>query len=516
MKPLYRKNGMPTDKSLSSSEKWSGNFFFVLACVGAAVGLGSIWRFPYMAFRNGGGAFLFPYIVCLAIIGIPLCLLELGLGRWGQGSIVAAFKKNHTAFTWIGWWILINSIAIVFYYCVVLAWCVQYFIYSFTLAWGTDSSIFFTNTVLNLSTGPDELGGFNWHTLMALAFVWGMILFIVRGGLPWISKALLITVPLPFILLIAMAIRGLSLPGASEGVAYFLKPRFADIWHPSVWAAAISQTVLALGLAMGQYVAYASKKRDDSQIAKSAVTVCLSVLFISILAGIVTFAMMGFIANHNGVNIEDLKLDSIFLAFVSYPMAISSLPLAPIWGIIFFLLLIAIGLDSAFAVIEATLPSTEEISWHYSRKGVASIICFIGFLGGVIFTTRGGLYLLDIVDHWVEKYTMPSLIVLECILFAWLAPIDKIGYHIKNSWPKFAIKPWKLIIRFLIPIILLVVFSGRIIEEGISNYQSYPRNILYIVGWGVFFLLITLSVIVGFIYNIRVTELTKNDRNEFK
>jgi len=496
---------MSAEPEPRGTEQWSRHLFFVLACIGAAVGLGSIWRFPYMAARNGGGAFLLPYVLTLLVIGLPLCLLEIGIGRWCGGSVVAAYRKNRTAFTWIGWWTLINSVLIVFYYCVVLAWCVQYFVFSFNTAWGSDPAAFFMKNVLNMSGGALEIGGINWGTFFALAIVWALILIIVRGGLPWISKALLVTVPLPFILLIAMAVKGVNLPGASDGLAYFLKPRFADIWRPSVWAAAASQTVLALGLAMGQLIAYASRKKDDTGLAKSAVWICASVLVISILAGIVTFAMMGFLANSKGAQLQDLKLESMFLAFVSYPMAISALPLAPLWGIVFFALLIAIGLDSAFAAIEATLPGTVEMSSGGSRKRLGTVLCVIGFLGGIFFTARAGIYWLDIVDHWVEKYAMPSLIILECMLFAWLAPIDEIGERLKASWNGFPIRPWKFLIRFAIPALLFVVFGGRVFDEGLTTYQSYPAPVLYVGGWGVFAAVIVISAAIAVYYNRRAT-----------
>lgn len=485
------------------SNKWRKDIFFVLACIGAAVGLGSIWRFPHMAYSNGGGAFLIPFIIMLALVGLPLCMLEIALGRWGGGSIVAAFRKNNPRFTWIGWWILVNSLVIVFYYCVVLAWCTQYLLYSFTTAWGEDPGSFFGSTALNLTAGPENLGGFNWPTVVALAVVWFFIAIIVRGGLPWISKALLITVPLPFVLLAVMAARSAFLPGAIDGMSYFVTPKFDALLNPSVWAAAASQTVLALGLAMGQMVAYASRKRDDTGLTRSAVAICLSVLIVSVLSGLVTFGMMGFLAQEKGVAIEDLKLESISLAFVSFPMAISKLPLAPLWGVIFFVLLIAIGLDSAFAVIEAMLPGTEELTGSNARSKLATTLCLIGFAGGLIFSARGGLYWLDIVDHWVEKFAMPSLILLECILFAWFARIDQIGEHIRKSWPAFPAKQWRFLIRYIVPIILIIVFGGRVIQEGPTQYQGYPEFILWLIGWGVFFAIIVAAIVIGWFHNKR-------------
>lgn len=492
---------MPTESPAPGTEHWSRNLFFVLACVGAAVGLGSIWRFPYMAYRNGGGAFLLPYIIALVFIGFPLCLLEIAIGRWCGGSVVAAYKKNRPSFTWIGWWTLINSVLIVFYYCVVLAWCVQYFVYSYNTAWNDDPTKFFTQSVLHMSSGPLDFGGINWATFISLAVVWAFILVIVRGGLRWISTALLITVPLPFIILIVMAVKGVSLPGASDGVDYFIQPRFSDIWRPSVWASAVSQTVLALGLAMGQMVAYASRKRDNKGLTQSAVWICASVLVISILAGLVIFSMMGFLAKNNGVSLQELKLESIFLAFVSYPMAINTLPLAPLWGMMFFGLLIAIGLDSAFAAIEATLPGTMEMTSGGSRKRLGSALCLLGFFGGVLFSTHAGLYWLDIVDHWVEKYAIPSIIIIECVLFAWFAPIEEISKPLQESWKSFPIKSWTFFIRFVIPILLVLVFGGRVFEEGLTAYQAYPTSVLFIAGWGVFAAVILISLIVAVYYN---------------
>lgn len=419
----------------------------------------------------------------------------------GGGSIVLAFRKNNASFTWIGWWILINSLVIVFYYAVVLAWCAQYLVYSFTVAWGADPAAFFGGQALNMTAGPQDLGGLNWPTVIALAFIWFLITIIVRGGLPWISRALLITVPIPFILLGIMALRALFLPGALDGIGYFLSPRFEAMMRPSVWAAAVSQTVLALGLAMGQMVAYASRKQDDEGLAKSAIYICLSIILISILAGIVTFGMMGYLAHEKGISIESLKLESISLAFVSFPMAISKLPFAPLWGVIFFVLLVAIGLDSAFAVIEALLPGVEELIGAGARHKLATVLCLIGFLGGLVFATRGGLYWLDIVDHWVEKFGMPSLIILECIIFAWIDEINQIGEHIKKSWPIFSVNAWRFLIRYVVPFLLFVVFGGRIVQEGLTDYQGYPSAILWVIGWGVFFAVIFVSVIVSFIYN---------------
>lgn len=492
---------MSTDAVSVAKNRWSRNTFFVFACVGAAVGLGNLWRFPYVAYKNGGGAFFLPYIVCLFLIGIPLCLLEIGLGRWGGGSIAAAYRTANRGLTWVGWWVLLNSMVIVCYYCVVLSWCVQYLVFSLTEAWGSDTAGFFTNTILHLTNGPEDLGGLNGWTVVALLVVWATVFLIVRGGVPGLTRVLIVTVPLPLVILLMMAGRSISLPGAANGVSYLLKPRFGEILNYSVWASAASQVLLSLGLGMGQMVAYSSKKRDDSAVATSAVVICSLDLLFSLLAGIITFAMMGFLATSQGMEITGLKLDGLFLAFVSYPMAISSLPGAPLWGVLFFVLMISLGIDSAFAVIEATLAGAEEVWSGRTRNLLSFVLCSVGFVGGLVFTAGGGLYWLDIVDHWVEKYAIPCLILLECGLFAWVAPIKSIAHRVRSSWHSFPVAWWGTWLRFVLPVVLVVVFGGRVAEEGFTKYGGYPVDVLWIGGWGVCVAVIMLSFVIGVAYN---------------
>jgi neurotransmitter:Na+ symporter, NSS family len=491
---------MESQKNNSNNNKWSRNIFFVFACVGAAVGLGNLWRFPYVAYKNGGGAFLIPYLVCIILIGIPICLLEIGLGRWSKGSIASAYFNTKKKLSWIGWWVLINSIVVVSYYCVVLSWCVQYLVLSFTEGWGNEPAKFFTQNILHLTNSPTSIGSINWFTVLALLVVWLAIYAIIRGGIKWISRVLILTVPLPLIILIVFAVNSSTMPGASEGINYFITPNFSKIFNYSVWAAAAAQVILSLGLGMGQVVAYASKKRDDSGIVKSAVSICFLDLFFSLLAGIITFAMMGFLAHSKGIAFTDLKLDGLFLAFVSYPLAISSLPGAPIWGVLFFLLLISLGIDSAFAAVEATLVGAEEMTPRKKRNVISLLICCIGFLGGVIFTTGSGLYWLDIIDHWVETYAITSLIVLECIVFAWFAPIDKISKIIGSSWSKFPHKTWKFLLKFILPVLLLIVFIGNIYSEGLMSYGGYSVASLTWIGWGVFGSVVLTAIVFSFFY----------------
>ena len=221
-------------KNHNGDGKWSRDILFVFACVGAAVGLGNLWRFPYVAYENGGGAFLVPYVVCLLLVGVPLAILEMGLGLWAGGSVAKAFRKTGKIWTWIGWWALINSLVIVFYYSVVLGWCVQFVVYSVTEAWGGDPSSFFVTEVLGLTSGPFQIGGMNFFSLASLFTVWLLIFLITRSGIRVIGRVLLVTVPLPLFLLWLLTFRSMAQPGSKEGIVFLLKPDFGKMLNVSV------------------------------------------------------------------------------------------------------------------------------------------------------------------------------------------------------------------------------------------------------------------------------------------
>ncbi len=489
------------EPSPNDTKRWSKELFFVFACVGAAVGVGNLWRFPYMAYEHGGGAFLFPYVICLLFVGLPIMLLEIGIGRWGAGSVAAASHKVGPAWTWLGWWALANSMVILFYYAVVLGWSAQYAVFSLTEAWGKDPAAFFLNDVARLTGDPFKFGGVNIPSVVSLAVIWGAIFLIVRSGTRGLSRVLLVTVPLPALLLIVLSCRSLAMPGSGQGVAYLFKPEPSKILSASVWAAAASQVVLSLSLGMGQIVAYASKKRDDSRIVKSAVTICFLDLAFSVLAGITVFATMGFLAASKGVAVNELKLDGIFLAFVSYPMAISSLPLAPLWGIMFFVLLVSLGIDSAFAAVEAVTTGCEDVSPAKKRSSLAAVICVLGFVGGIFFTMGSGLLWLDIVDHWVAYYSIGSIVVLQCIVFGHVAPLGEIVRRMGEVWPRCSILLWRGLISYVIPVVLVLVFGLNIAREFSQRYSDYPLPALLLGGWGAFLVALVCGVLLGLWHN---------------
>ena len=238
-------------------ERWASRPAFVLAAIGSAVGLGNLWRFPYVAYKNGGGAFLIPYFVAILTAGIPLMILEFGLGHIMQGSAPAALRKVHRRLEWVGWWALIVGSLISFYYAVVMAWCWNYLWHSFTVAWGSTpgSAGSFFGKVLGASKGPGDLGDIRLPVVLGLALTWLAIFLIISRGVGRVGKVVLLTVPLPVILIIILMIRGLTLPGSLDGLAFYLTPDWSKLTDPNVWLAAYGQIFFSLSLGFGILIA---------------------------------------------------------------------------------------------------------------------------------------------------------------------------------------------------------------------------------------------------------------------
>lgn len=477
---------------------WPNNLSFVLACLGAAAGLGSIWRFPYVAFENGGGLYLVAFAFAMTTIGLPLVILELKIGQWAKGSVALATAKMGQKWAWLGWWALLNSIIIVFYYSVVMAWCFQYFIYSITQAWGQSPEVFLFKDALKLSSSPLVIGDFNTFGAACLALIWITVFLVVRGGTRSLSRVLLFTVPIPVLILGIFGLRGVALPGGLEGVKALLDPGSNGLPPPNpsrIWAAAVSQVILALSLGMGQLVAYSSRKRDNEGLVRFGYYICVGIFVLSTLSGVAVFSIGGYLSELKNIPMADLQLKSVPLAFITYPSAISTLPWPAVWGCVFFLMLLLISIDSALAVVEANLSGINDLGLMSTRTGTIAFLCIFGFCGGLPFCAGAGLYWLDIVDHWVAEYSIVLIVIAQCLLFGFYGKqqlCSVLGLEGRAS---------SIIIKIyfgaIIPLLLVLAFIGSFINDLVRPYQNYPTIPLLVGGWGVSGLVIFLALWLG-------------------
>ncbi|PJA22168.1 MAG: sodium-dependent transporter, partial [Deltaproteobacteria bacterium CG_4_10_14_0_2_um_filter_43_8] len=339
---------------------WKSKLGFLLAAIGSAVGLGNIWRFPYVAYKNGGGAFLIPYLIALLLVGIPLLVLEHGLGQLKKGSAPLAFGKIRRGWEYLGWWVSVFiCFGLMLYYSAVLSWCVHYFGFSFSGAWGENTQAFFFQDFLQLSESPFDIGSINWSIFAGIAVVWFVNwLVISRGIRKGIEIANKIGMPLLFATLLLLLVWSLLLPGASTGVAALVVPNLSKLLSPSVWHDAFGQIFFTLSLGSGVMIVFASYLPDRKNLTGNAIKTAAANSTVELIAGFAVFAIIGYIATNAGKPIDQAVQSGPGLAFVVYPQAISHLPFGNVpfgnvlFGALFFFTLLLAGLTSSISIIE--------------------------------------------------------------------------------------------------------------------------------------------------------------------
>jgi NSS family neurotransmitter:Na+ symporter len=472
---------------------WGSKIGFLLAAVGSAVGLGNIWRFGYMAYENGGGAFLVPYMVALVVAGVPLMILEYALGHRTQASPPLAFAKIHPLWEPLGWWMpVVAFFGINLFYAVVIGWCINYFFLSFNLGWGADTDTFFLQQFLQVSDSPFALNGIRWPVLATAAGAWGICwLICYREVSHGIEKASIIFMPLLVVLTAVLVGWSLQLDGAMEAVKkYYLSCDWSKISlltrsGQKVWVAAFGQIFFTLSLGFGIMITYASYLPRKTDIVGNALATCVLNCLYSFLTGFAVFATIGFMAEAKGLPFSEAIAGGPGLAFVVYPEAINQLPAGNrIFGALFFLVLIVAGISSMISLTEAFSCSIGD-KFNLSRRRSTSLICGIGLLGSVVFTTRAGLLILDIVDHFINNYALLLGGVLECLLVGWLLRSQVMRRHVNacgglKLWPV-----WDLAIRFFTPAMLLFVIGSALHAEFQECYEGYPVQALLLIGGGI-------------------------------
>ncbi|MBN1436393.1 MAG: sodium-dependent transporter [Sedimentisphaerales bacterium] len=484
-------------------ENWGSRSGFILAAIGSAVGLGNVWRFPHECYSNGGSAFLIPYIVAMIVIGIPLLIMEFSLGHLTQQAAPNAFKKIGRKWEFVGWWPVVLSFIIVTYYAVVLAWALNYLVASFQspLPWasatdGTAANTYFFQTYLQ-NNDTLALGGIRWPALAALAVVWVLMYICIFKGVKVVGKIVLWTVPIPWLMLLILTIRGLTLEGAIQGLEYYLEPDWAMLKEPSVWKAAFGQVFFSMTIAFGVMITYASFLHKKSDLNNNALIIGLADLATSFIAGIAVFATMGAMAVQTNQPVNEV-LDSsktIGLAFVAFPKALSLLPMAQVFSVIFFIALILLGIDSAFSITEGALASLiDKTGWK--RRSVLLGLSVVGFSAGVIYTTKGGLQWLDKMDGIVNEGTWGIIFVgmIECLVVGWAFDIGKLRAHTNRNSDWQVGVWWEWSIKVVIPLILAGLTVWSLVDDIRSEAGFVIDNQGNLIGADILNLGLTLIV----------------------
>lgn len=478
-------------------ERWNSSRSFTLAAVGSAVGLGNMWRFPYLAYKYGGGAFLFPYIIALFVLGIPLLILELALGQKLQKGAIKAFKAIHPRLVGIGFLGIATSFIIVIYYATVMAWTAFYLVQSFSqnLPWADNPKGYFFQNVLNISESIAEMGTVNWHLLLALACVWVATYFCIRKGVQSVGSIVSITVFLPIILLIILLVifffRGITLDGAWTGIYYYACPDFSALLSAEVWIAAASQIFFTFSISMGVMIAYASFNKPTNNILKNALVIALFDAAISIFSGFIVFSVIGHMAYETGQPVLDVATSGPGLTFVVFPKLLALMPWwTGFFSVLFFLVLLTLGIDSVFSLVESIVVVISDNLSEIRKEQISYWVCALCFSLSFFFTTDAGLYYLDLIDHYVTNFLLVFVGILECIAIGWIFGVERVRQYI-NSLSSYKVhKRWNIVVKLVIPLVLgtlLFLYVGEELDLPYGGYPNWAVKIAYsIVGFPVF------------------------------
>jgi NSS family neurotransmitter:Na+ symporter len=464
--------------------RWDSRLVFLFAAIGSAVGLGNVWRFPYLTYKFGGGAFLLPYIIVLLLIGIPLLILEFAIGQKMQKGAVGAFKSIDRRFVGVGILAAFICFGVVAYYTVVMGWSLIYMVGSFhdPLPWEAAPDKFFFNNVLQITDSPSDMGSISVALVIALALAWIAMFFCVFRGVRSIGKVVLVSMPLPFILLLILFFRAITLDGALEGISYYIKPNFSLLLSPELWLAAITQVFFSLSVGFGVMIAYASFNNPKQSITRNAATVAIADTGLSLLAGFVVFGVLGHMALVNNIPIDEVVKSGPSLAFIAFPKALSLLPLAGLFSFIFFLTLFFLGIDSAFSLVEGITTVLRDTWRKLGVTLVAFVVSSLAFLSGLLFTTGAGLYFLDIVDHFITSYTLVIIGIAQCILVGWFYGAKKMRMYINSVSSTSLGGWWDHCIKWIIPAVLGILLLTQLVADIKTPYEGYPGSALAI-GW---------------------------------
>jgi NSS family neurotransmitter:Na+ symporter len=354
-------------------------------------------------------------------------------------------------------------------------------IYAIDLRWGTTAESFFLDSFLDITSGPLCIGGIRIPALFALIIMWICVYLILYKGISRIGKVVLVSVPVAWILFLILAIRGVTLPGAMNGISFYLTPDFSKLLNVNVWLAAYGQVFFSLSLAQGIMISYARYLHKKSDLSNNAFITALADTGTSFLAGFAVFSVVGYLALTQGVGIEQLKITGPSLTFITYPTAIALFPVAAsLFGFLFYLALFTFGLDSAFSMIEPITAGVEK-KWRLTKGKATGIICLLGFCASLIFITGGGLHWLEIVDYFISNFGLVLIGLIQCLIIGWVFHLPRLRDHANKTSDIQIGRWWDLLIKYIIPLILTSLLLIAVYDL-ITTPPTYPLTALLIGG----------------------------------
>ncbi|XP_064606661.1 sodium- and chloride-dependent GABA transporter 1-like isoform X2 [Liolophura sinensis] len=477
-------------------ETWQGRFDFIISCIGYCVGLGNVWKFPYLCYKNGGGAFLIPYVTTVILAGMPMYFLELALGQFYRKGALGIWSRM-PAFKGVGFSFIVITCWLNMYYTVIMAWSLWYMFHSFRLtlpwvtcdnSWNTDACLasfadrpsacvnitsrinasdsyktsfgnatgacvngsarnssvqyespeiqFWFRYTLWQSSSISEPGLVHWKMALLLLLVWIICYFCIWKGIKWSGKIIYLTALLPYALMLVLLVRGATLPGAGEGIKFYLYPQLHRLADSQVWVDAASQVFYSTGVGFGAVIVMGSYNKRSHNMHKSAIVVATINSCTSITVGFAIFCILGFMAHTLGTSVADVSASGPGLAFIVYPSALSQLPAAPIWASLFFIMLFVVGLDTQFCMMEGFFASIiDEFPkmLRRRRKMFIAVTCLLSYLVGLSIVTQGGIYVFQLFDWYAgSRICLLFVVFFESVAVGWFYGAERFYQNIEQ------------------------------------------------------------------------------------
>ncbi|XP_050321100.1 sodium- and chloride-dependent GABA transporter ine isoform X1 [Bactrocera neohumeralis] len=502
-------------------QHWANKMQFVLACIGYSVGLGNVWRFPYMCYKSGGGVFLVPYCIILFICSIPLLFMELSIGQYTGRGPIGALGQLCPLFKGAGLASVVVSFLMSTYYSVIIGYSIYYFFTSFRpdMPWidcnnrwntpdcwvpqrtkdviapntsRTPSEEFFENKLLQISPGIEYPGAMRWELFVCLICAWLMVYFATWKSIKSSAKVRYFTATFPFILIIILMTRAVTLEGADEGLRYFFRPNWSELKNANVWINAASQNFNSLGITFGSMISFASYNKYNNNIVRDTVAVSVVNMLTSLLVGVFAFATLGNLALEQNTNVRDVISDGPGLIFVVYPQAMAKMPYAQLWAVMFFFMLLCLGLNSQFAIVEVVVTSIQDgfPNWIKRHLGyheiVVLFVCVISFLFGLPNLIQGGIYYFQLMDHYAASISIMFLAFCQLIAVAWFYGTGRLSKNVKQMTGKAPTLYIKTCWLLLGPCLLFAIWVLSLINYEEPSYHNgrykYP-DWAYGIGW---------------------------------
>ncbi|MBO0981673.1 sodium-dependent transporter [Microbacterium sp. SD291] len=483
-------------------EAFGSRNVFILSAIGSAVGLGNIWRFPYVAYEGGGGAFLIPYLCALLTAGIPLLFFDYAIGHRFRGSAPLAFRRMHRSAETLGWWQVLICVVIAAYYAVIIAWAAMYTWFSAQLTWGpgNEEDFFFAEFLQSADVAAVGVStDFVPQVGLPLIAVWLVVIVIMALGVKrGIGRANMILMPLLTVMFAILVVQSLFLPGALDGLNAFFTPNWAALADPAVWASAYGHIFFSLSVAFGIMVTYASYLKRKTDLTGSGLVVAFANSGFEILAGIGVFAALGFMAQAQGTEVAGVASSGIGLAFIAFPTIVSQAAGGSIIGVLFFGALVFAGVTSLISVLEVIVGALQDkLGWNRVRTTLTVTIP-VAVISMALFSTTTALSVLDTADAFVNSFGIMAVALVAVIMVSWLLRrLPALKDHL-NGRSSFRMgRFWMLLVGVLAPLVLGYLFVSELIAKSSTPYGGYPDWFLSIFGWGMVISLVILAVLLS-------------------